>query len=60
MREVSCGNCHTAVAMASGEVCTFGKGEYGRLGHGESEHVDEDGRGEVNVLVPGVLAELRV
>jgi hypothetical protein len=25
---------HTAVAMASGEVCTFGKGEHG---HGDTE-----------------------
>jgi hypothetical protein len=48
------------VTLVSGEICTFGKGEYGRLGHGESEHVDADGRGEVNVLLPRVLAELRV
>ena len=35
VREVRCGSDHTVVAMASGEVCTFGAGEHGRLGHGD-------------------------
>ena len=50
MREVSRGHCNTVVAMASGEVCTFGRGEYGRLGHG-----DEEGS-----LIPKVVAGLCV
>ena len=64
VREVSCGREHTVVAMGSGEVCTFGKGDYGMLGHGESEHADENRMGEViysdNVLVPRVVAGLLV
>jgi E3 ubiquitin-protein ligase HERC2 len=64
VREVSCGHDHTVVALASGEVLTFGMGDYGRLGHGESEHVDENRMGEVvysdNVLVPRVVAGLLV
>ena len=49
-REVSCGSQHTVVAMASGEVCTFGAGEHGQLGHGDDE----------NSLVPRLLEDLRV
>eukprot|EP01046_Picozoa_sp_COSAG06_P028857 COSAG06_NODE_2632_length_6548_cov_2.498992_2_plen_548_part_00 len=64
VREVSCGREHTVVAMGSGEVCTFGNGRFGRLGHGESEHADENRHGEViysdNVLVPRVVAGLLV
>ena len=37
VRGASCSDYHTVVAMASGEVCTFGNGEYGRLGHGDEE-----------------------
>jgi hypothetical protein len=32
VREVSCGESHTVVAMASGEVCTCGFGSRGQLG----------------------------
>jgi alpha-tubulin suppressor-like RCC1 family protein len=64
VREVSCGHDHTVVALASGEVLTFGKGDYGMLGHGESEHADANRMGEViysdNVLVPRVVAGLLV
>ena len=50
VRGVSCGLSHTVVAMASGEVCTFGRGERGRLGHGDTE----------DSLIPKVLVELRL
>ena len=50
VREVSCGSDHTVVAMASGEVCTFGHGDWGRLGHGDTE----------GSLIPKVVAGLCV
>lgn len=34
---LSCGNDHTVVARANGEVWTFGSGEYGQLGHPVSD-----------------------
>ena len=47
VREVSCGTTHTVVAMASGEVCTFGTGQ---LGHRDS----------LPQLAPKVVPELSV
>ena len=35
---VACGFAHTAVATEGGGVYTFGKGEYGQLGHGDDEN----------------------
>ena len=35
---VACGGSHTAVATKGGGVFTFGRGEYGRLGHGDEEN----------------------
>ena len=35
---VACGFSHTAVATEGGGVYTFGKGEYGQLGHGDEEN----------------------
>ena len=58
---MSCGDEHTVVMMASGEVCTFGNGDYGRLGHGEHGHVEGDLEGTLpNVLVPRVVAGICV
>ena len=34
---VSCGMHHTTVVTESGNVYTFGKGEYGQLGHGDEK-----------------------
>ena len=34
---VSCGGAHSAAITGSGELYTWGKGRYGRLGHGDSE-----------------------
>jgi len=31
---VACGSAHSAAVLASGELCTWGCGAYGRLGHG--------------------------
>lgn len=35
--DIACGSAHSAVITSSGHVMTFGKGRYGRLGHGDSE-----------------------
>jgi alpha-tubulin suppressor-like RCC1 family protein len=36
--QVSCGGQHGAVLTASGQVWTWGRGGFGRLGHGDNEH----------------------
>ena len=35
--DVACGGAHSACITSSGELYTWGKGRYGRLGHGDSE-----------------------
>ena len=34
---ISCGGAHSAATTTTGELYTWGKGRYGRLGHGDSE-----------------------
>lgn len=36
--DIACGGAHSAAITASGELYTWGKGRYGRLGHGDSEN----------------------
>lgn len=36
IRDVACGSSHSAAITSSGELYTWGLGEYGRLGHGDS------------------------
>lgn len=35
--DISCGGSHSACITSNGELYTWGKGRYGRLGHGDSE-----------------------
>lgn len=35
--DIAAGGAHSACITASGELFTWGKGRYGRLGHGDSE-----------------------
>ncbi|XP_025832237.1 E3 ubiquitin-protein ligase HERC2 [Agrilus planipennis] len=35
--EIACGGAHSAAITSSGQLFTWGKGRYGRLGHGDSE-----------------------
>lgn len=35
--DVACGGAHSAAITTAGELFTWGKGRYGRLGHGDSE-----------------------
>lgn len=37
MVDIAAGGAHSACITASGELYTWGKGRYGRLGHGDSE-----------------------
>lgn len=37
MTDIACGGAHSAAISAAGELYTWGKGRYGRLGHGDSE-----------------------
>ena len=39
--DVACGGAHSAAITASGELYTWGKGRYGRLGHGDSDDHDD-------------------
>lgn len=35
--DIAAGGAHSACITSSGELYTWGKGRYGRLGHGDSE-----------------------
>ena len=36
IRDIACGSSHSAAISSSGELFTWGCGEYGRLGHGDN------------------------
>lgn len=36
VRDIACGSSHSAALTSSGELYTWGLGEYGRLGHGDN------------------------
>ncbi|XP_037935505.1 probable E3 ubiquitin-protein ligase HERC2 [Teleopsis dalmanni] len=36
IRDIACGSSHSAAITSAGELYTWGLGEYGRLGHGDS------------------------
>lgn len=35
--DIACGGAHSAAISSTGQLFTWGKGRYGRLGHGDSE-----------------------
>lgn len=37
VEQIACGGAHSACITSSGQLFTWGKGRYGRLGHGDSE-----------------------
>lgn len=36
IRDIACGSSHSAAISSTGELFTWGLGEYGRLGHGDN------------------------
>lgn len=36
VRDIACGSSHSAAITSSGELYTWGLGDYGRLGHGDN------------------------
>ena len=36
MKEIACGSGHSAAITTNGELYTWGQGEHGRLGHGDT------------------------
>ena len=36
VRDIACGSSHSAAIISNGELYTWGMGEYGRLGHGDT------------------------
>jgi len=36
VRDIACGSSHSAAIISSGELFTWGLGDYGRLGHGDN------------------------
>lgn len=36
IRDIACGSSHSAAITSCGELYTWGMGEYGRLGHGDT------------------------
>lgn len=36
VRDIACGSSHSAAITSNGELYTWGLGEYGRLGHGDT------------------------
>lgn len=36
IRDIACGSSHSAAITSSGELYSWGLGEYGRLGHGDN------------------------
>ena len=51
VKQVSCGNQHSAVLLESGEIFTFGRGNFGQLGQGTSV--------TANVSTPAIVAGLQ-
>jgi len=51
VRQVSCGNQHTAVLIESGEIFTYGRGNFGQLGQGASV--------TANVSTPALVSALQ-
>eukprot|EP00961_Rhodomonas_salina_P255249 3449690-Rhodomonas_salina.1 len=50
VRQISCGNQHTAVLLESGEMRTFGRGNFGQLGQGASVTANVSAPEQVAVL----------
>ena len=48
---ISCGSSHSAAISAEGDLYTWGRGNYGQLGHGKSLPHTVFGKIEINTFV---------
>jgi len=54
IKQVCCGGQHAAVLTATGSIFTWGRGGFGRLGHGDVIHVDQPKKVQALAGIPCV------
>ena len=52
MKEIACGSGHSSAITTNGELYTWGQGDHGRLGHGDTAHQSKPKQVRPVSLVP--------